>query len=86
MRHHSELAHVALSNVDCRVPHQVCDARQLPGSRCPWVFVQEMSTLLNLELVESTTEFNMFDRFLSFSVEFLCPTRFAAMDCLVQFL
>ena len=48
--------------------------------------MQEVSTLLDLELVESTTEFNMFDRFLSFSVEFLCPTRFAAMDCLVQFL
>ena len=50
------------------------------------MFMQKVSALLDLELVEGAAEFDMLDRFLGFSVELLCPPRLAPMDCLVQLL
>ena len=73
VRHHPELAHVPLSFVNCGVPEQVGDARQSPGSRRPRMSVQEMSALLNLELVEGEAEFDVLDCFLSLPVEPRCP-------------
>ena len=67
--HHPELAHVSLSYVNCRVPPQVGNARQLPGSRRPRMLVQEVAVLLRLEPVQGAAEFDVLDRFLSLPVE-----------------
>ena len=48
--------------------------------------MQNVSTLLDLELVQGAAEIDVLDRFLRFSVKLLCPARFAPMRCLVEFL
>ena len=50
------------------------------------MLMQEVPTLLNLELVQGAATFDVLDRFLGFPVELLCQSQIAPMQCLVELL
>jgi len=62
VRHHPELAHVALDNVNCGMSQQLVDALQLPGSGRPWMLMEKMPASFNLILVQGAAELDMLDR------------------------